>query len=316
MTRLVRYAAGRLVGVARRSELGLADRSYAEIVEFWQTVEMLSPQSVGKRDATKWLSVVRAGEPLPWEAGHKLTKQRFSDKRVWRHTVYRGIYGLESVFEMLKRVFEPDTESYDLRPQGKSAIAAFWSTRTGARCSAPRCCRAAPGDLARCCATRRTCATGWPCFRMPPWISVRRGARSWPMRHSTPVTGHPCNPPVSCSTSCTSPRPWPSTPSSASASGALLRNQVTALAVVVGYLYFGRNRRPRHPRSQHDLPLPTRRRDRLPFRLRLPHQCHGPTNRQRQRATAAHTRRRARPPRLRTHRRSTRRRLPRRRDVT
>ena len=29
------------------------------------------------------------------------------------------------MFETLKRVFEPDEESYDLRPQGKSAVAAF-----------------------------------------------------------------------------------------------------------------------------------------------------------------------------------------------
>jgi hypothetical protein len=93
----VRYAAGRLVGVARRSDLGLADRTYTEVVEFWQIVEMFSPQTVGKRDTTKWLSVVRAGVPLPWEAGHKLTKRRLSDKRVWRHAVYLGIYGLESV---------------------------------------------------------------------------------------------------------------------------------------------------------------------------------------------------------------------------
>jgi hypothetical protein len=103
----------------------LAGRSDAKIVEFWQIVEMFSPQDVGKPDATKWHSVVRAGEPLPWEDGHKLKSRRLKDDRVWRHTVYLGTYGLAAVFDTLKHVFEPDEESFDRRPHGKSAVAAF-----------------------------------------------------------------------------------------------------------------------------------------------------------------------------------------------
>jgi hypothetical protein len=100
------------VGFEWRSELGLAGRSDAEIVEFWQIVEMFSPQDVGKSDAAKWHSVVRAGEPLPWEDGHKLKSRRLKDDRVWRHTVYLGTYGLAAVFDTLKQVFEPDEEEF------------------------------------------------------------------------------------------------------------------------------------------------------------------------------------------------------------
>jgi hypothetical protein len=103
----------------------LTERNDAEVVEFWQIVEMFSPQTVGKPDVTKAHSIVRSGEPLPWEDGHKLKKRRLSDNLVWRHTVYLGLYGLDAVFNTLKRVFEPDKESYDRPSTGKSAVAAF-----------------------------------------------------------------------------------------------------------------------------------------------------------------------------------------------
>ncbi|MGH3916144.1 MAG: AAA domain-containing protein [Pseudonocardiaceae bacterium] len=115
-------------GVGRRSELGLArgaDTRRAEVVEFWRTVEMFSPQRVEKVSLERLVFAVRRGEPLPWEPDHELARRKLRPNQAWRHVVYLGIYRLDAVFEVLSRVFTPDRDSYDERPAGESAIAAF-----------------------------------------------------------------------------------------------------------------------------------------------------------------------------------------------
>jgi hypothetical protein len=97
----------------------------AEIVEFWRIVEMFSPQKVEKVSRERLVSAVRPGAPLPWEPGHELARWELRSNQAWRHVVYLGIYPLDEVFEALSRVFEPDQGSYDERPGGDSAIAAF-----------------------------------------------------------------------------------------------------------------------------------------------------------------------------------------------
>ncbi len=102
-----------------------ADAERAEIIRFWRTVEMFSPPSVEKVSRERWVYAVKAGEPLPWEPEHELAGVQLRDNQAWRHVVYVGIYSLESVFEVLTRVFAPDEESFDERPAGESALAAF-----------------------------------------------------------------------------------------------------------------------------------------------------------------------------------------------
>jgi AAA domain len=108
----------------QRSELGLT-RGGADVIEFWRTVEMFSPQGVEKVSRERLVFAVRPGEPLPWEPGHELARRKLGSKQAWRHVVYLGIYRLDAVYEILSRAFTPDEDSFDERPAGESAIAAF-----------------------------------------------------------------------------------------------------------------------------------------------------------------------------------------------
>ncbi|QQQ80521.1 ATP-binding domain-containing protein [Saccharothrix sp. 6-C] len=92
---------------------------------------MFSPQKTEKVDRERMVYAVRPGEPLPWEPGHELARRRLRPNQAWRHVVYLGIYPLDSVFEVLSRVFTPDAESYDERPAGESAVGAFAVDESG-----------------------------------------------------------------------------------------------------------------------------------------------------------------------------------------
>jgi hypothetical protein len=95
------------------------------VLEFWQTVEMFSPPKVEKVDREKLMFAVRPGQPLPWEPGHELARRPIRPDQAWRHIVYLGIYRFDEVFNVLAQVLEPDADSYDERPAGESAVAAF-----------------------------------------------------------------------------------------------------------------------------------------------------------------------------------------------
>ncbi|QYN18876.1 AAA domain-containing protein [Amycolatopsis sp. DSM 110486] len=107
------------------------DADRAAIVEFWSTVEMFSPQPVKKVNRRERVTSVVPGEPLPWDPDHELARYRLTSKQAWRHTVYLGVYQLEPVFDFLNSVFPPDEMSYDERPAGESALAAFVVSGTG-----------------------------------------------------------------------------------------------------------------------------------------------------------------------------------------
>lgn len=102
-----------------------ADARRSEIVEFWQTVEMFSPQKVDRVDPAGMMFAVRPGQPLPWEPDHEIAQRKLRRDLTWRHTVYLGTYRLDEVFEVLSRVFEPELDSLEERPAGESAVAAF-----------------------------------------------------------------------------------------------------------------------------------------------------------------------------------------------
>ncbi|WP_173161332.1 AAA domain-containing protein [Phytohabitans suffuscus] len=102
-----------------------ADAKRAEIIEFWRTVEMFSPQSVEKVRRERLVFAVQPGEPLPWEPDHEIARRPLRSNQTWRHVVYLGTYRLDAVFETISRFFEPDLDSFDERPAGESAVAMF-----------------------------------------------------------------------------------------------------------------------------------------------------------------------------------------------
>lgn len=102
-----------------------ADARRAQVVEFWRTVEMFSPQKVERVSRERLVFGVRPGQPMPWDPTHELARRKLRPNQTWRHVVYLGIYRLDAMFEVLSRVFAPDEDSYDERPAGESATAAF-----------------------------------------------------------------------------------------------------------------------------------------------------------------------------------------------
>lgn len=99
------------------------------VLSFWWMLELFNPQQVPKvtrrasRPSDRQVIAWRAGEPLPWESLAS-PKPLNGNRRVWRHTVYLGIYKMKDTYESLAHVFGEDPETYDKRPDGESACAA------------------------------------------------------------------------------------------------------------------------------------------------------------------------------------------------
>ncbi|WP_280340287.1 AAA domain-containing protein [Nocardia neocaledoniensis] len=89
------------------------------------TTEMFNPQKVDKVDHERLVFAVEHGRPLPWEPAHELADRRLKPHQAWQHIVYLGVYQLDKATDLLATVFEPDPDSFDERPTGDSAIAAF-----------------------------------------------------------------------------------------------------------------------------------------------------------------------------------------------
>ncbi|MEV4315300.1 AAA domain-containing protein [Actinocrispum sp. NPDC049592] len=114
--------------LGRRSKLAAEpglDVRRAEIVRFWRTVELFNPQKVDPVDSQQQVFGVRPGAPLPWEPEHQLARWKLEENQAWRHVVYLGVFRLEEMFDVLSRVFPAVAGSYNERPPGESALAAF-----------------------------------------------------------------------------------------------------------------------------------------------------------------------------------------------
>lgn len=61
---------------------------------------------------------------MPWET-LPAPKQNGPTPRVWRHTVYLGVYEVEDTYEHLRRIFAEDEDVYDERASSQSACAAI-----------------------------------------------------------------------------------------------------------------------------------------------------------------------------------------------
>lgn len=108
-------------------EANAGDR-HSQILNYWWLLELLSPQKVPKltrpstRPAERQTIEWGHQDVLPWE---KLAPPVPIGKanRVWKHTIYVGVYELEATYESLRHAFGDDTDAYDQRPPGQSACA-------------------------------------------------------------------------------------------------------------------------------------------------------------------------------------------------
>src|SRR5207247_10228122 len=87
----------------------------ARVLRFWRALELFNAQPVDPVDEARQRFRVQSGRPLPWEYGHPLRNRRLGEGKVWRHTVYGGVYALDRVHEVLERVFGSSGEAFDER---------------------------------------------------------------------------------------------------------------------------------------------------------------------------------------------------------
>jgi hypothetical protein len=90
----------------------------AQIVRFWQAVEIFSPQQLPKPSAGDNVIDIRPGEPMPWERAFRLRKPE--PGKVWRHEIFCGVYKLRRVRDVLVQRFGDDNPEAPVR--GESAL--------------------------------------------------------------------------------------------------------------------------------------------------------------------------------------------------
>lgn len=103
------------------------DRERARIVDFWRAVELFEPQKADKPDlrSDTPITEVEPGLPLPWQAGHVVRYRPTRGNRVWRHTVYLGVFPGSQTHDVLEQVFGTDQAQVETHPAGDTALAAF-----------------------------------------------------------------------------------------------------------------------------------------------------------------------------------------------
>ncbi|GLW91173.1 caspase, EACC1-associated type [Actinokineospora globicatena] len=118
------------VARVRTTERGGPDEERARVIDFWNTVELFSPNKVAKVDDNEVFAVV-PGQPLPWEPGHWLARRTLAANKTWRHQVYLGVHDLDPVLDVLQSVFPTAADDLGERPRGTSALASFIVTGQG-----------------------------------------------------------------------------------------------------------------------------------------------------------------------------------------
>jgi hypothetical protein len=96
-----------------------------KVIEFWRAVEMFSPPEIPAARPSDRTFDLDPDQPLPWNAGHPVRRERLPKHLTWRHIVFIGVYPLEAVFAAMKSVFPPVSDSYEERPSGSSALLAL-----------------------------------------------------------------------------------------------------------------------------------------------------------------------------------------------
>jgi len=105
-----------------------------QILEFWRAVELFSPPSIPRvapRDRTQPVFALAPDQPLPWEEGHPLARQRIPAGTLWRYGVYGGVFSLRAVRRILEQELGPDPDAFEERIDGESCLFAFSATEQG-----------------------------------------------------------------------------------------------------------------------------------------------------------------------------------------
>lgn len=104
----------------------------AAIVRFWWAVEMFSPPKI--EDEPSWDNKVfrlSPDEVPPWHPAHPLARVRLERDKVWQHTVFGGIFGLEQLRDVVVAAFGNDAKYRDARLDGSTAVFSLTLTQSG-----------------------------------------------------------------------------------------------------------------------------------------------------------------------------------------
>ena len=83
-----------------REHVSRDDRERARVIDFRQAVELFEPQKAD-RPGLAGNTPAAPGRPLPWEPGHPVRRRPAPRTRVWRHTVYLGVFRTEQMHTIL-----------------------------------------------------------------------------------------------------------------------------------------------------------------------------------------------------------------------
>ncbi|KAA9152307.1 DNA helicase [Amycolatopsis acidicola] len=102
----------------------------ADLLRFWRTVEMFSPQPAPKPsrfsgDGHGWVFDLEPGDLTPWHEDHELARRRLPPRKTRIFTIFGGLYSVSGVPRELARVFGDDGKPADARPAGETAVFAF-----------------------------------------------------------------------------------------------------------------------------------------------------------------------------------------------
>lgn len=89
------------------------------IAQFWQAVEIFSPQSLPTIDPKNHTVDLQRRDRVPWDQHSRLPEEE--PGCVWRHEVYGGLYELRRVRDVLVARYGQDREE-EPPPKGKSAL--------------------------------------------------------------------------------------------------------------------------------------------------------------------------------------------------
>lgn len=98
-----------------------------KVLDYWWLLELFNSQNLPKLTSDSGdpekMQVVewRKGDTLPWADPNRHIPRK--EGRVWRYSVYLGVYELENTYQYLHAAFMEDRDAYDSRPAGKSACA-------------------------------------------------------------------------------------------------------------------------------------------------------------------------------------------------
>jgi hypothetical protein len=93
------------------------------ILRFWRSAELFGTPTLDPPDNEKHRYQIRPGQPLPWQDGHPLRRKSPGKDRVWRYTVYGGVFALDRLHSVLEQVFGDSGPDVDERvPRGHTAL--------------------------------------------------------------------------------------------------------------------------------------------------------------------------------------------------